>query len=486
MESRVIKEGKLLKRGEYISTWRVRWFILRDDGTFRGYKNRPMTPTDPPVNLFEIKDCTLGVTDDDKSGKFGFSIRFVQMTRIIERTFYTETLEEREGWIQAINDVKARVDESQPADMRSEYRAMSFIGGRPEAIEMDMDSFELLKVLGKGTFGKVMLARLKLNRKIYAMKVLKKSMVLEKDELAHTLTENSVLAKASHPFLTSLHFSFQTPELLCFVMEYVNGGELFYHLRKEKRFSEERVRFYASEITSALTYMHSEGIVYRDLKLENVMLSSEGHIKITDFGLAKEEIHYGDKTTTFVGTPEYLAPEVIVDSEYGRAVDWWGLGVISYEMLAGALPFNSRDYEKLFNLILTQEVTFPAHFSAEAADCISRLLDKEPSTRLGGAVNDGKDVMAHPWFHSIDWEALEAKTIDPPFVPKVRGEDDVGNFDSYFTSENPILTPEDVSFGLLSLYPHPHGPAFRRLPVVLKHSGIYMGTPISILLVNFV
>eukprot|EP00045_Choanoeca_perplexa_P002752 m.26311 g.26311 ORF g.26311 m.26311 type:complete len:471 (-) comp11686_c0_seq1:128-1540(-) len=448
-EPRIIKEGKLLKRGEYISTWRVRWFQLKSNGDFRGFKNRPMSAADPPINLFDVRDCTITKLDDfDKSGKYGFTIRFAQMTRIIERTFHTEDADDREAWLQAIMDVKIRLEGSaggREGSSAREYRAMSFIGGRPQAIEMDMDSFELLKVLGKGTFGKVMLCRYKHNDRIYAMKVLKKAMVLEKDELTHTLTENAVLAKCTHPFLTSLHFSFQTEELLCFVMEYVNGGELFFHLRKEKRFSEQRVLFYSAEILSALTYLHDCGVVYRDLKLENVMLSAEGHIKITDFGLAKEEIQYGDKTTTFVGTPEYLAPEVIVDSEYGRAVDWWGLGVIAYEMMAGVLPFNSRDYEKLFNLILTQKVEFPAHFSADAQDCLGRLLDKEPSTRLGGGVRDGHEIKEHPWFGSIDFAKLDKMELEPPFKPKVKSADDVGNFDTYFTSEKARLSPNGTT-----------------------------------------
>ncbi|EGD77743.1 AGC/AKT protein kinase [Salpingoeca rosetta] len=306
----VVKEGWLLKRGEYISTWRPRYFVLRSDGKFLGFKQKPASASDPAVNKFDIRDCKISVEDDKgKSGKFGFSIRFVQMTRVIERSFHTESAMERQEWVDAITGLKHSLEgagDSRGSRSSHDTRAMSFIGGRPEPADISMDSFEMLKVLGKGSFGKVMLAKLKSSGAVYAIKVLKKSMILEKNELAHTFTENSVLAKCSHPFLTSLHYSFQTPDLLCFVMEYVNGGELFFHLRKEKKFSEDRTRIYIAEILLALTYLHDQGIIYRDLKLENLLLDAEGHIKITDFGLCKEEITYGSTTRTFCGTPEYL------------------------------------------------------------------------------------------------------------------------------------------------------------------------------------
>ena len=155
---------------------------------------------------------------------------------------------------------------------------------------------------------------------------------MQKDELEHTMTENAILQGTKHPFLTGLHCSFQTPDLLVFVMEYVSGGELFFHLSREKQFTEERAKFYTAQITMAITYLHDRGVIYRDLKLENLLLDHRGNIKITDFGLCKEEINFGDSTTTFCGTPEYLAPEVLEDNDYGRAVDWWGVGVVMYEM----------------------------------------------------------------------------------------------------------------------------------------------------------
>jgi RAC serine/threonine-protein kinase len=242
--------------------------------------------------------------------------------------------------------------------------------------------------------------------------------------------------------LTRLFYSFQTDDLLCFVLEYVNGGELFFHLSKDKRFSEDRTRFYIAEIGLAMTYLHNEGIIYRDLKLENLMLDHEGHIKITDFGLCKEDVNFGDSTGTFCGTPEYLAPEVIEDSDYGRAVDWWGVGVVMYEMISGVLPFRSRDHEELFGLILAKEVKVPAFFSAEAKDCVTRLLIKKPSDRLGGGETGGAEVLSHPFFKAIDLKKLEAKELKPPFTPKIASATDTSNFDTFFTSEKARITPE--------------------------------------------
>jgi RAC serine/threonine-protein kinase len=280
-----------------------------------------------------------------------------------------------------------------------------------------LDDFEYLKVLGKGTYGKVILCREKATGQLYAIKVLKKETIIAKDEVAHTLTENRVLRTTSHPFLISLKYSFQTSERLCFVMEYVNGGELYFHLSRERVFTEDRARFYAAEILLALKYLHSQGIIYRDLKLENLLLDKDGHMKIADFGLCKEQISYGTTTGTFCGTPEYLAPEVLEDSNYGRAVDWWGLGVVMYEMMVGRLPFYSLNSDELFELILMEEVRFPRTLSPEAKSLLSGLLVKDPTRRLGGGPEDANEIMMHPFFLGVDWQLLlERKVRHNPFT----------------------------------------------------------------------
>jgi RAC serine/threonine-protein kinase len=286
--------------------------------------------------------------------------------------------------------------------------------------KVTLESFEFLKVLGKGTFGKVILCREKATGRLYAIKILKKEIIIQKDEVAHTQTENRVLRKTNHPFLTSLKYSFQTNDRLCFVMEYVNGGELFFHLSRERVFSEDRTRFYGAEIISALAYLHSQNIIYRDLKLENLLLDKDGHIKIADFGLCKEDITYGRTTKTFCGTPEYLAPEVLEDNDYGRAVDWWGIGVVMYEMMCGRLPFYNRDHDVLFTLILMEEVKFPRNLSSDARELLGGLLIKDPARRLGGGPDDARQIMAHPFFSCINWRDLEQKKVKKMVVDKLQ------------------------------------------------------------------
>jgi len=205
-----------------------------------------------------------------------------------------------------------------------------------------IDDFILHKVVGTGNLGKVMLVSKKDTGEYFAMKILNKEHVVQQDEVEHILTEKRVLTQGiRHPFLVGVHYCFQTNDKLYFVLDYINGGELFFHLQREQTFTEDRVRFYAAEIILALEFLHNIGIVYRDLKPENVLLDSDGNIALTDFGLAKDGISDDTKAKTFCGTPEYLAPEVVLGERYGREVDWWCLGTVMYEMLCGCVPFFS-------------------------------------------------------------------------------------------------------------------------------------------------
>lgn len=322
-----------------------------------------------------------------------------------------------------------------------------------------LEKFEFVKVLGKGTFGKVVLSREKGTGKLYAMKILKKHLILQKDEVAHTNTENHVLKKTRHPFLTALRYSFQTADRVCFVMEYANGGELFFHLSRERCFSEERTRFYGAEIVSALGYLHAEGIIYRDLKLENLLLDQDGHVKIADFGMCKMNITYGRTTKTFCGTPEYLAPEVLEDADYGPAVDWWGCGVVMYEMACGRLPFYNRDHDVLFALIVREEVRFPRALSPAARSLLGQLLKKDPRARLGGGPDDAAAVQAHPFFADINWGELVARRLPPPFKPQVSSDTDTRYFDQEFTGEPVELTPPERDSSLARIQEE-HFPQF--------------------------
>lgn len=423
--------------------------MLRTDGTFHGYKQKPLPGEyKDPLNHFKI-EAGVHILNNDKARKNAFVLRCLQWTTFIERTFSTETETERREWTEAIQAVSSDLDRKQrsqigKADVKGDSAAMSSTGTVSDSTK-GMDDFEILKVLGKGTFGKVVMCKDKSSGEIMAMKILKKDVIVAKDEISHTLTENRVLQMTTHPFLTSLKYSFQTADRLCFVMEYVRGGELFFHLSRERVFSEDRTRFYGAEITLGIEYLHQLGVVYRDLKLENLLLDEQGHIKIADFGLCKEEINFGDTTRTFCGTPEYLAPEVLEDNDYGRAVDWWGVGVVMYEMMCGRLPFYSRDHEVLFELILVEEIKFPARLSDVAKSLLGKLLEKDPAKRLGGGEADADEVKDHLFFESINWKDLYSRKVTPPFVPVVKSDKSVEYFDKEFTDEAPELTPPDES-----------------------------------------
>jgi len=290
------------------------------------------------------------------------------------------------------------------------------------------DDFELLNVIGKGSFGKVMQVKKKDDGKIYAMKVLRKEAIIARKQVAHTRAEKSILQKIQHPFIVKLHFAFQTKDKLYMILDYINGGELFYHLKKEGRFPEIRVKFYAAEIVCAIAHLHSLQIVYRDLKPENILIDMEGHICITDFGLSKE-IKPEEGTHTFCGTPEYLAPEVLKGQGHGTAVDWWSLGTLIYEMLTGLPPFYSQNINIMYQKILNGELRFPSYVSPDAQSLLEGLLTRDVEKRLGS------EVKKHPFFKDIDWEKLEKREMEPPFKPKVKSDTDTSQIDSVFLVE---------------------------------------------------
>jgi len=304
------------------------------------------------------------------------------------------------------------------------------------------DDFELLTVIGKGSFGKVMQVRKKDDGKIYAMKVLRKDTIIARKQVNHTKSEKNILMKIQHAFIVNLNYAFQTKDKLYMILDYINGGELFYHLKKEGRFAENRVKLYAAEIASALDHLHNLDIVYRDLKPENILLDSEGHICITDFGLSKQ-IEASESTHTFCGTPEYLAPEVLKGQGHGTAVDWWSLGTLLFEMLTGLPPFYAQNVNVMYTKILSGELRFPSYISDNAKSLLEGLLTRDPEKRLGS--NGGKEVKEHVWFSDIDWDKLVRKEIDPPFKPKVKSNDDTSQIDPTFTRERPVDSVPEAS-----------------------------------------
>uniref|UniRef100_A0A8C2Q2J9 protein kinase C n=1 Tax=Cyprinus carpio TaxID=7962 RepID=A0A8C2Q2J9_CYPCA len=314
---------------------------------------------------------------------------------------------------------------------------------KEEEVEFSLTDFKCVAVLGRGHFGKVLLAEYKTTGEMFAIKALKKGDIVARDEVDSLMCEKRIFETVNsvrHPFLVNLFACFQTKEHVCFVMEYAAGGDLMMHIHADV-FSEVRSVFYAACVVLGLQFLHDHKIVYRDLKLDNLLLDTEGYVKIADFGLCKEGMGFKDRTSTFCGTPEFLAPEVLTETSYTRAVDWWGLGVLIFEMLVGESPFPGDDEEEVFDSIVNDEVRYPRFLSTEAISIMRRLLRRNPERRLGAGERDAEEVKKHPFFRDMDWAALLAKKIRPPFMPTIKGREDVSNFDDEFTSEAPILTP---------------------------------------------
>ncbi|GBG31364.1 Protein kinase, putative [Hondaea fermentalgiana] len=298
--------------------------------------------------------------------------------------------------------------------------------------------FESLRVIGKGSFGKVVVARHKKSKEIYAVKILEKANICKRKQIEHTKTERRVMARVHHPFIVELHYAFQSRTRLYMVLEFVQGGELFHHLGKFKSFPEDWARMWTAEIVLALQYLHEQHIMFRDLKPENILFDKDGHVKLIDFGLCKEGITDGATgATSFCGTPEYLAPEILNRVGHGTAVDFWSLGMVLHEMLTGLPPWYSRNKRRLFDRIRNAALEFPRSVSAPARNLIAGLLVRDPRQRLGNRGTGVMEIRTHPFFHGIDWDALLQRKVVAPFRPSIStssdGKPDTSNFDAAFT-----------------------------------------------------
>eukprot|EP00923_Selenidium_pygospionis_P018528 GHVN01032410.1.p1 GENE.GHVN01032410.1~~GHVN01032410.1.p1 ORF type:complete len:883 (-),score=287.62 GHVN01032410.1:484-3132(-) len=313
---------------------------------------------------------------------------------------------------------------------------------------VNLGDFRVLQLLGKGSYGTVYLVQKITTERVYAMKVLRKDIVISRKQVEHTKTERNVMVAIRHPFIVQLYYSLQTKQKLYFIMEYCPGGELFFHLSRRRIFDEEGCRFYASQILLALAHLHTMNIIYRDLKPENILLDKDGYVKLTDFGLSKEGVSDNVSAHSMCGTPEYIAPEVLENKGHGKAVDWWSLGTLIFELLNGLPAFYSRDRNQLFRNIREGSLAYPPHFSPEARSLLTGLFNRNPNLRLGGGPGDAEEIKAHPFFNGVDWEAMLAKKVKPPVQPSLRSPTDVQNFDHDFITQpvrNSELMHEELS-----------------------------------------
>ncbi|KAJ2393693.1 cAMP-dependent protein kinase catalytic subunit [Coemansia sp. RSA 2603] len=312
-----------------------------------------------------------------------------------------------------------------------------------EDTHVRLDEFEIFRTVGTGSFGRVRLVKHRETGKYYAMKVLKKSHVVRAKQVEHVNSERRILAECGCPFIVHMLGTCQDRVNLYFFMEYVVGGELFTYLRRYHRFPPPVAKFYAAEVLLALEYLHERNIIWRDTKPENILLDGRGHVKLTDMGFAKKVM---DRTWTLCGTPDYLAPEVIQAKGYGRSVDWWALGILIFEMIAGYPPFYDEDHYRLYEKILAGRIQWPAQFDPVARDLVSRLLTADLSRRLGNLHRGSADIKEHRWFAEVDWNRLAMREIPAPLIPPQKVDGDTSNFDKYpetaetygdMTSEDP-------------------------------------------------
>ena len=408
--------GTLLKQNSIMKNWSRNFYQLRDD-TLVELENGKGQET----SRLQLSD-TSKIERVEKGAKpFSFSI----ITTLSSRPFVFAADDERTAneWVAKLNAAKL-LHRNQPRKVVS------------------IDDFQILRVLGRGTYGKVSLVRHKESGQLYAMKAMSKALLAEDENIQQIITEKDVLMQNSHPFLVSAHFAFQTDAKVFIILNYVPGGELFTRLREETKLSEARTKLITAELVLALGYLHKKNFIYRDLKPENVLFDEDGHVKLTDFGYTKKLRGPNDTTDTFCGTPYYIAPELLTGEDYSKSVDWWSLGCVMYEMLVGISPFYNENADLTYKAILKSEVQFPQTLSKPAVDLIHKLLIKDPKQRLGSGAGDAEDVMAHPFFRDLNWQDVYDRKVTPLWKPSMKSDVDTSLFDTQFTQEPAVISYE--------------------------------------------
>lgn len=423
------KTGWLNKQGGRIKSWKKRYFVLT--GPLARYYSKP---GDVQKGFIDLSEATSIEADNECKRQPAIKIVTPKRTFLIQANSETE----RQEWIEAFKNAKNPNNStsnapSNPSERKSAIIPQSSQSGGQQQITVD--DFEYIRVLGRGTFGKVQLVKFKRDGQIYTMKSMKKEVLQEHEHVEQSIIERDILIKTRHPFLVAAHYSFQTIESIYLILDYVPGGELFERLKQENKFEESRAKLYAAEIMLALGHLHTLKLIFRDLKPENILLDENGHIRLTDFGLVKTNMGADDSTSTFCGTPEYIAPEMLQQQPYTKSVDWWSFGILLYEMLTGLPPFYDSNTSKMYRKILSDDLEIPGYISEEGADFIRRLLDRDPQTRLGASERDYEELKEHPFFKEYDWDAILAKRVEPQWKPILHNETDTSNFDSAFTEQ---------------------------------------------------
>lgn len=408
-----ITKGWLTKQGGFVKNWKRRFFVL-ENNRLSYYDKEDLKKKRGTIDLDAAYSICLA-PETKKPNSFKIIIPN-------QRTFFitSDSKEDMDAWMKTIR--------SNIQELHND--------NDPKAFKISLDDFSLIRVIGKGGFGKVRLVKCNIDGQFYAMKTISKKILQQTNRVQSTIQERDILIKLRHPYLVSAYYSFQTPDKLFLVLDYINGGDMFTRLMEENTFCEDRVRLYAAQIGLALSYLHSYGFIYRDLKPENILFDCEGHTRLTDFGLTKGNMVNSDDTTeTFCGSRDYFAPEIILKMPYTKSVDWWSYGIVIYEMLTGYPPFYSDNIGTVYQQIVNNEPRMSANISEVAQSLIQGLLSKDPDSRLGSGPEDFEAIKKHPFFSSIHWDDVYHKKIPMPWKPKVKNELDTSNFDQCFTDD---------------------------------------------------
>lgn len=413
------------------------------------------------LRYYCVKGGLKEVTTTEKDAKYKISRLPGDDLRIIEEEVYGPEYAKEDGstittdegdsspFEKQMRDVEKRVsdmnleDDDDTDDTEFDTRSSILVfSHKKEDEEVTLKDFEVLGVIGRGTFGKVFLAKFKKTQVLYAIKSLRKDVLVEAGQIENVKLEKEILLACDHPFLAGMEFVFQNDTRLYFVIEFLKGGELYKHFLKKRRFQEEEAKFYSAQIAMAIGHLHKQKILHRDLKLENIMINGDGYVKVIDFGLAKI-LNDDNLAMSFCGTPEYLAPEMVKQEGHDKGVDWWSLGVLIYEMTIGVTPFFSKSRLTLINNIKKEEVIFPdkkkykIDYSDDFVDIVLKLLNKDKKERLGSK-GDIEEILEHPYFASLDLEALVKKEIKPPYTPEFTDKDDLGSYFKLKTSKKDV------------------------------------------------